>query len=307
MKETATLEMKQMKILLLVPSQTGDKTPNVRLIKDQLRHLVKEVLVIKYPHNLEDYLGRFQPNLILALGSETTFPEENTPALKASTVPKAVWMADSISITRSERNLALLFDYIFTQREVNLTYYSGLRGKHSSYLPYAADTDLYYPRRVNKCYHSDVLILGHFRVDSVLPTLAHSDLFRGLKVMAYVSGWEPAKEFINITHSNDMSKYYNGARMVIHCTSSVQQIMEVAACGVFQLVEDHLNLHHFLLAQDDLIRFHSFSELVDHFKYYSTHSEKRRISASRTLQEIKYHHSYTQHCIHLLKRIFNKP
>lgn len=307
MKETATLEMKQMKILLLVPSQTGDKTPNVRLIKDQLRHLVKEVLVIKYPHNLEDYLGRFQPDLILALGSETTFPEENIPALKASTVPKAVWMTDSTSLTRTERDLALLFDYIFTQNKVNLIYYRGLWGKHSSYLPYVADTDLYYPRRVDKYYHSDVLILGHFRVDSVLPTLAHSDLFRGLKVMACVSGWEPAKEIMNITHSKNMSNYYNGARIVIHCTGSVQQIMEVAACGVFQLVEDHPNLHHFPLAQDDLVRFHSFSELVDHFKYYSTHSEKRRISASRTLQEIKYHHSYTQQCIHLLKRIFSEP
>jgi spore maturation protein CgeB len=300
-------ELKQLRILLLVPTEASGKMPNVRLFKDQLRHLVKEVLAIKFQHNLEEYLAHFQPDLILALGSETLFPEENLPALKASNVPKAVWMADAACLTPTERNLALLFDYIFTQNIANLIYYQGLWGKHSSYLPYAADTDLYYPRRVEDCYQSDVLILGDFQIDSVLYTLAYSDLLQGLKVMIDGRGWEPPRNFIDITHSKDMSSYYNGAKIVINCTGSVQQIMEVTACGVFQLVEDHPHLHNYRIAEEDLIRFQNFKELSDSFKHYFSHSEERRISASRALKELKYNHSYIQQGKLLLRKIFKEP
>ncbi|MEK5280929.1 MULTISPECIES: glycosyltransferase family protein [Paenibacillus] len=300
-------ELKQLRILLLVPTEASDKMPNVRLFKDQLRHLVKEVLAIKFQHNLEEYLAHFQPDLILALGSETLFPEENLPALKTSNVPKAVWMADAACLTPTERNLALLFDYIFTQNIANLIYYQGLWGKHSSYLPYAADTDLYYPRRVEDCYQSDVLILGDFQIDSVLYTLAYSDLLQGLKVMIAGRGWAPPRNFLDITHSKDMSSYYNGAKIVINCTGSMQQIMEVTACGVFQLVEDHPHLHNYRIAEKDLIRFQNFKELSESFKHYFSHSEERRISASRALKELKYNHSYIQQGKLLLRKIFKEP
>lgn len=303
---TIKRELKQLRILLLVPTETSDKMLNVRLFKDQLRHLVKEVLAIKFLHNLDNYLAQYQPDLILALGSETMFPEDNIPALRASNVPKAVWMADATSLTRTERNLALLFDNIFTQNIANLIYYQGLRGKHSSYLPYAADTDLYYPRRVENRYHSDVLILGHFQMNSVLHTLAHSELLHGLKVITVGSGWEPSKNFIDINHEKDMSHYYNGARIVINCTGSVQAIMEVSACGVFQLVEDHPHLQFYRFA-DDLIRFQSFKELSDRFKHYISHSDERRISASRALKEVKYNYSYLQQGKLLLNKIFTEP
>lgn len=300
-------ELKQLRVLLLVPSEISNKMPNVRLFKDQLRHLVKEVLAIKLHHNLEEYLTQYQPDLILALGSETLFPEENIPALKASKAPKAVWMADATCLTRTERNLALLFDYIFTQNIANLIYYQGLREKHSSYLPYAPDTDLYYPRRVENQYHSDVLILGHFQMNSVLHTLAHSELFHGLKVLTVGSGWEPIKNFIEISHEKDMSNYYNGARIIINCTGSVQKIMEVSACGVFQLVEDHPHLQGYQITEEDLIRFQSFKELSESFNYYITHSDERRISASRALKEVKYNYSYLQQGKLLLKKIFTEP
>jgi len=98
--------LKHLKVLLLVPLKVNDKMPNVRLIKDQLRYLVKEVLVIKYQHKLDEYINRFQPDLILALGSETVFPEENLAALRTSTVPKAIWMADAAGLSIIERKLA---------------------------------------------------------------------------------------------------------------------------------------------------------------------------------------------------------
>ncbi|WP_339319960.1 glycosyltransferase [Paenibacillus sp. FSL R10-2734] len=305
--ETIKRELKQLRVLLLVPSGISNKLLNVRLFKDQLRHLVKEVLAIKFQHNLEQYLAQYQPDLILALGSETMFPEENIPALKASNVPKAVWMADATCLTRTERNLALLFDYIFTQNIVNLIYYQGLQGKYSSYLPYATDTELYYPRRVENCYHSDVLILGHFQMNSVLHTLAYSELLHGLKVITVGSGWEPIRNFLDIKHDKDMSNYYNGARIVINCTGSVQQIMEVSACGVFQLVEDHPHLQGSRIAEEDLIRFQNFKELTESFKYYISHSEERRISASRALKNVKYNHSYLQQGKLLLNKIFTEP
>lgn len=306
--ETITRELKQLRVLLLVPSEISDKMPNVRLFKDQLRHLVKEVLAIKLQHNLAEYLAQYQPDLILALGSETMFPEENITALKASKVPKAVWMADANCLTRTERNLALLFDYIFTQNIANLIYYQGLRGKESSFLPYAPDTDLYYPRRVENRYHSDVLILGHFQMNSVLHTLAHSELLHGLKVMTVGSGWEPTKDFIDITHDKkEMSNYYNGARIVINCTGSMQQIMEVSACGVFQFVEDHPHLQSYRIAEEALIRFQNFKELSESFKYYIAHSDERRISASRALKEVKYNYSYLQQGKLLLRKIFTEP
>jgi spore maturation protein CgeB len=306
--ETIKRELKQLRVLLLVPSEISDKMLNVRLFKDQLRHLVKEVLAIKLHHNLEEYLAQYQPDLILALGSETMFPEENIPALKASKVPKAVWMADATCLTRTERNLALLFDYIFTQNIANLIYYQGLREKHSSFLPYAPDTELYYPRRVENRYHSDVLILGHFQMNSVLHTLAHSELLHGLKVMIVGSGWESTKNSMDITRDKEeMSNYYNGARIVINCTGSVQQIMEVSACGVFQFVEDHPHLQHYRIAEEVLIRFQSFNELSESFKYYASHSDERRISASRALKEVKYNYSYLQQGKLLLKKIFTEP
>lgn len=305
--ETTKREFKQLKILLLVPPAISDKMPNVRLIKDQLRHLVKEVLAIKFQHNLEVYLAQYQPDLILALGSATMFPEENIAALKASNVPKAVWMADENCITQTERNLALLFNYIFTQNIANLFYYQGFRGKHSCYLPFTADTDLYYPKRVERSYHSDVLILGHVQMNHILHNLAQSELLQGLKVVTVSNRWEHTKNSIVINQEKDMSNYYNGARIVINCTGSVQKIMEVSACGIFQLVEDHPHIQNYCIAEDDLICFQNFKELSDHFKHYMSHSDERRISASRLLKAVKYNHSYLQQGKLLLSNIFKEP
>jgi spore maturation protein CgeB len=169
------------------------------------------------------------------------------------------------------------------------------------------DTDLYYPRRVENRYHSDVLILGHLQINSVLHTLAHSELLRGLKVMTVGNGWEHTSDFIDITQDNEISSYYNGARIVINCTDSLLQIMEVSACGVFQLVEDHPHLQGYRIAEEELIRFRNFKELSDHFKHYISHSEERRISASHVLREVKYNHSYLQQGRLLLKKIFTEP
>lgn len=296
--------IKHLKVLLLVPLKVNDKMPNIRLIKDQFRYLVKEVLVIKYQHKLDEYLSRFQPDLILALGSETMFPEENLAALKTSTVPKAIWMADTAGLGIVERKLALLFDYIFTQNRSNLFYYEGLLGKHSSYLSYVADTDIYFPRRVESRFKSDILILGDFSKNNLLQSLAQSQWLTDLKVIGYGNGVENFSDFTPLTSSKHLSSYYNGTRMVINFSGSLQQVMEVSACGIFQMIQEHTNLDGYLTAQHGLISFATFNQLTDLIHYYSSHSDERRLAASQALEKNKYSYSYMQQGLTLLKRIF---
>lgn len=296
--------LKHLKVLLLVPLKVNDKMPNVRLIKDQLRYLVKEVLVIKYQHKLDEYINRFQPDLILALGSETVFPEENLAALRTSTVPKAIWMADAAGLSIIERKLALLFDYIFTQNVSNLFYYEGLLGKHSSYLSYVADTDIYFPRRVESRFKSDILILGDFSKNNLLQSLAQSQWLTDLKVIGYGNGVENFSDFIPLTSSKHLSSYYNGTRMVINFSGSLQQVMEVSACGIFQLTQEHPNLKGYLSAPNGLISFTTFNQLTDFINYYSSHSDERRLAASLALEKNKYNYSYMQQGLLLLNTIF---
>lgn len=297
--------LKHLKVLLLVPLKVNDKMPNIRLIKDQFRYIVKEVLVIKYQHNLDEYITRFQPDLILALGSETLFPEENLAALKTSTVPKAIWMADTTGLNIVERKLALLFDYIFTQNLSNLFYYEGLLGKHSSYLSYVADTDIYFPRRVESRFKSDVLILGNFSKNNLLQSLAQSQWLTDLKVIAYGIGVENFSDFIiAITSSQHLSSYFNGTKMVINFSGSLQQVMEVSACGIFQLTQEHPNLQGHLTAQNGLFSFSTFNQLTDLIKHYSSHSDERRLAASLALEKSKYNYSYMQQGLTLLSTIF---
>ncbi len=297
--------LKHLKILLLVPLKVNDKMPNIRLIKDQFQYLVKEVLVIKYQHKLDEYITRFQPDLILALGSETLFPEENIAALKTSTVPKAIWMSDATGLSIVERKLALLFDYIFTQSRSNLFYYEGLLGKQSSYLPYVADTDIYFPRRVESRFKSDVLILGNFSKNNLLQSLAQSQWLTNLKVTAYGTGVENFSDFIvAITSSEHLSSYYNGTRMVINFSGSLQQVMEVSACGIFQMTQEHPNLQGHLIPQNGLISFSTFNQLTDFIKHYSSHSDEKRLTASLALENNKYSYSYMQQGLTLLNAIF---
>jgi spore maturation protein CgeB len=89
--------------------------------------------------------------------------------------------------------------------------------------------------------------------------------------------------------------------MVIQDNSSVRSVLEVAACGTFQLNSISTNRN---LDTDVFQSYNSQEELIEKFDFYWNRVDQRRLAASRAMAYVKYNHSYLQSSLQLLDRIY---
>ncbi|WP_068774921.1 glycosyltransferase [Paenibacillus sp. FJAT-26967] len=295
---------KDLNILLLVPTIKTKNAPNEIALEEQLRHLVKQVRAIKYAHNLSDSLSQNDVDLILVIGGEETLPPEHEALLRTSPVKKAVWMSDKEGLSSVELQLAPLFDYVLTQNPANVSAYRSLRCKQCYDVPFAVNTDVFFPKQVDSGFLSDVLIVGDASSHGNLYSFVHSGVLSDKKVRVYGNGWESAQFLLPISSEEDLADYYNGAKIVINTSSSLHQMLEISACGAFQLIQRHPEINPHILT-GELESFDTPEELSDKFAYYATNIDQRRLAASRALANNKYNHSYLQKGMQLLDIVFN--
>ncbi|WP_405082830.1 glycosyltransferase [Paenibacillus chitinolyticus] len=295
---------KRMNLLLVAPDHPMPGAPNEMLLEEQLKHLVRNVTTIRSAQPLAEQLSRPDLDLILIIGGEEALSDESTDALNNTPVRKVLWLSDKEKPFDLDSRTVSLFDYILTQQMAHIPVYRALQCRNCSCLPYASDSGMYFPRPVEDRYKSDLLLIGNAEPGSILHSFVFSDLPADEKVRVCGRGWETFPSLIIIPPDEDLAPYYNGARIVINCSGSLVQTLDVAACGAFQLIQQHSELTPFLEA-GNWITFQTQDEFADKFLYYRENVDHRRLAASRALADNKYNHSFLQKGIQLLDLVFD--
>ncbi|MGF9695990.1 glycosyltransferase family protein [Paenibacillus sp. MABNR03] len=291
---------KQLNVLLITPCMDREISSMSVLLEQSLRHLVKNIYEIKTIQPIETYLDASNTDLILLLGGEEALPEENIEALRASPIKKAIWLSDPSGVKHLESVISL-FDYVFTQDAANIPSYQRMGNALCYEVPFPPNPNVFYPQTARKHHESDVYIIGDAQPGSGLFEFANHALLSGKKVRVEGKGWKRYGAFIPVQAHEDREWLYNGAKIVIQDNSSIRSMLEVAACGTFQLISISSTVD----PDTDVFQsYNSLEQLVEKFDYYWNQVDQRRLAASRAMAYVKYNHSYFQKSLQLLDRIF---
>lgn len=300
------VEHKQIRILM-VSFMTGDTLWQIeQMIAEQLRLLSKELVAIKAFQSFSSALHQLNPDLLLVVGNEEPLSGSDLDAIRAASVKKAIWLSDGPATSVATAELALLFDYVFTQNSLHIPFYQQSGCKSVFYLPFASNRSQFTPRSVNEAYRSDLLLLGDVSTSGKDYAEIIKHVFPLRKVFACGSGWEHYPELTVLQPDTELLPYYNGAEIIIHWGSLPNRMFDIAACGAFQLAEAHPNIYEYMKPGEDIVTFHSAKELLEKLHYYSNHAEAKRAVASRSLWNSTYDYSFLQLTTKLLHIVFNR-
>ncbi|WP_187355268.1 glycosyltransferase family protein [Paenibacillus tengchongensis] len=300
-----TVDYKTKRLLLVSPMHRDDLWTVEQSIAEEFRRLLYEVTSIKAYCGFSSMLKQLQPDLLLLIGSAGDFTDSDLDIIRSSSAVKAIWMDDGLSIDESALHLAALFPYVFTQNVQYIPFYRHLGCRQVTCLPFAADRSRFCPMAVEEEFRCDILLLGDFhpRGKEYYETIRH--IFGFKKGYVCGAGWESLPELTALPAAAELQGYYNGAEIIIHWGQPASVLYDIAACGTFQLAEAHPNVYEYMHPGDDMIAFHTASELLEKLHYYSTNAEYKRAVASRALWRSTYDYSHLQMALKLLCSVFN--
>ncbi|MEK5058212.1 glycosyltransferase [Paenibacillus sp. FSL H7-0326] len=293
---------KSMRLALLIPL-TEQFTPSMESqIADSLRMLVKEVIILKINENLQDSLSTYKPDLLLCIGNQAA--QFITPELLSQSIhtKTAVWLNDPYEPCE---NIAFAYhdwDLVITQNMLHLPVYEKYGYKHIVVMPYSADPLVYKPHQPQPDFHSDLLIVGDYSEERLLYVHVIRQRFAGKKIRALGRNWESVDQIEIWQPSSEtmLSAYYNGANMIVHWDAAPRPLYEIAACGVFQLVENSPEIHELMKPGEDVVIFSNPEQLGSKLQYYSENTDRKRMVASRALYSSKYDYSFLQSAMKLI-------
>ncbi|MEW9702188.1 DUF3880 domain-containing protein [Paenibacillus sp. SI8] len=296
---------KQLRILLMSALSVDTDWLTEHIIKEGLRHQVKEVVSMPANQDLSDALSQLNPDLLLVLGSEEPIAAHHLRALETATVSKAIWLSDDVNVMETTKQTAALFDFVFTQNVDHIPQYEHAGCKNVSYLPFAADHTVFHPKHVDEAYQSDVLLIGDAKSIQSEQIQGILSIISNKKIFAAGNGWEAYDPILTIQSNAPLQEYYNGAGIILNWQPSQRQILEISACGAFQFVEEHPNVNRMMNPDEDVITFRTATDLCVKLEYYMNQADQRRIVATRALMGSKYDYSFSQMITKLLDAVFN--
>lgn len=289
------LNYKNMRVLLVTPFQDDPYWRIHQMITEKFRMLVQEVHAIKaYPGYLEA-LSQFHPDLLLFVGNDFEIHSEDMHMIKQRSPKTAIWLTDQDGTSEDIKQVAAMFDYVFTQNAAFLPFYQFESGiKHISHLPFAADSYAYYPKPVEDDYKASLLILGDAdpRYENFINKLDH--LLNGKRIFVFGKGWNHYEHVIQLSTNVNLLNYMNGAEIIINWNEPIHHMFECAACGGFQITKDHPSVYSFLKPGEDIVVFHSTDDLLDILVYYFAQVDQKRSIATNALQGSLYRFSFLQ-------------
>lgn len=299
------VEFKTLRILIVSTMSGEELWQSEQLIADQFRLLTKEVVAIKAFQSFSTALVQLNPDLLLVVGSDTHLSDNDLEVIRRAPLKKAIWLTDSSRTSGSTGHLAALFNYVFTQNMYHIPFYQHSGSKYVSYLPFAADPNLFAPKYANEACRCDLLLLGDVFQAGTTYFQELTPLLRGCKIYAAGKGWEEYPEISLLPPDTELQDYYNGAEIIIHWGQPPLRAFQIASCGAVQLAEDHPNLYAYMNPGEDIITFHTGQELCEKLSYYRTHPESARAVATRALWRSTYDYSFMQMAAKLLHTVFN--
>ncbi|MDR6716742.1 hypothetical protein [Paenibacillus sp. 2003] len=302
-REVPKVIYKELNVLLITPCNDREMSSHCVLIEQSLKHLVRNVNEIKYIESVSACLSSYDVDLIMVIGSEENLPDENITALRTSTMKKAIWLSADQHVIQSETILPI-FDHVFTQHSTQISdvqHHMGSTGSHELLMP--PDPHIFCPQAVPPEYESDVYIIGDAEPDGIVTAIAKSGLLNNKNVRVDGKGWAQLGDFYPVRRHEARQILFNGSKLVIHSGESIKNVMEIAACGTFQLIGPSVNQSNGI----DLSNFQQYNsceELTQKFEHYWQSVDARRLAASHALAYMKYNQSHLQKTLRLLDIIF---
>jgi len=302
--ERSKKTLKLLTVLIVEGTAREKNAVSALLLEESLRHIVREVIVAKPEANLSNYVFDPSLDLVLVLGGEELPSEENLAALRNSSVVKAAWLSDREGAAETELRLVQTVNHVFTQNEENLPVYRELGCVNCRCLPFAADTGIYYPKQVDRCFSSDVLLVGSVNRNALLGELLRSPALANLQVRVIGEGWDNLGGPISPGAEEEAADYYNGAKLIVNGSFSLHRAHEISACGVLQLYQEPPDRGVGLESETHWLPYRTLSEAEGLITRYMMQADERRLLATRALMANKYHHSFLQKGQELLGTIF---
>lgn len=293
---------KSMRLALLIPLTEPFTLSMESRIADSLRMLVKEVIILKINENLHDSLSTYRPDLLLCIGNQAA--QSITPELLPQSIhtKTALWLNDPLEPCENIDVGYRDWDLVITQNMLHLPVYERYGYKHMVVMPYSADPLVYKPHQPQPDYHSDLLIVGDYSVERLPYIHVIRQRFAGKKIRALGRNWESMDQIEIWQPSSEtmLSAYYNGANMIVHWDAAPRPLYEIAACGVFQMVENSPEIHELMKPGEDVVIFSNPEQLGSKLQYYSENTDQKRMIASRALYSSKYDYSFLQSAMKLI-------
>ncbi len=297
--------------VLLFSGLPAEEWRTEQLAAEELRRLVKEVTPIKTGPGLGATISMLQPELIIFLGQPELISQADLVELTNSSAVKAAWLADTDGTTEATGRAAAHFDVVMTQHTAHIPLYHSTGCKRVFYLPFSADTELFYPKPVDDKFRSDLLVIGD---NTKHITHLHTILkTAGSRKIILIDNSLQDTDLSEIGHLHLIQKptpslcanYFNGAGMIIHLEPQPRQIIEASSCGAFQITAAHPDLYEYMGPGEDIVTYHSMEELEQQLEHYLEHADQRRAFSSRAQWKSRYDYSYLQMVSKLLYVVFH--
>jgi spore maturation protein CgeB len=302
---------------------------NQGIIED-LKGLVREIITATPTENIINLTVQTHPDLVLVLLGDQT-PYEQILAIRNMGIKTAVWLTDDPYYTDVTTLYAQYYDFIFTNELSCVSLYQTLGCPQVHYLPFAANTNIFYPNHVDTTYLRDICFIGtawNNRIsffDSVAKYLANMNIIiigplwnklmnysllsnkiipTGIPCTTTANYFNGAKIVINLHRSHDDETLFKKNTRNLDAYSINPRTFEISACGAFQLTDVRQDLNSYYTPGYDIATYASPNEFIEKIIYYLQHEDERYEIAFRGFQKTMREHTFRTRMVKMLKIIF---
>ncbi|WJH32480.1 glycosyltransferase [Paenibacillus sp. CC-CFT747] len=303
-------------------------------IAGALRGQVQEVRECSAFGNVAEEAAAWKPDLLFVLNG-FNLPLGQLDEIRRGGTATAVWFVDDPYFTDWTAGLAPHYDYIFTQERNCVELYQSLGCRNVHFLSVPADPSVYYPRKPDIAYLSDVCFIGTAFgnrlafIDQVARYLSTKNLVLSGWWWNRLKNYKLLKSKIrkdklkrgSWLSPEETSSYYNGAKIVINlhraavekeqtfnlrgipALSVNPRTFEIAGTGAFQLSDIREDLPQYYRDGQEIATYSTPQELAEKIEYYLTHEEERRRAALNGFRRTIMEHTYPDRIRTILERI----
>jgi spore maturation protein CgeB len=228
------------------------------------------------------------------------------------------WYPDDIfnfrNVTADMYKSISLFDCNFAPRIFAINEFLEIGARRVEFLPFAANTDLYYREKVSdeekEKLGADIVFIGNYYENyraEILEKLCES----GYNLKVYGNRWKKFKKgkclqvkalMFRPAERNEYRKVMNSSKIALAFLSHMNRDQhshrgfEITACGTFLLHERGEEELMFFKEGVEAEYFSSFEELVEKIDYYLAHEEERK-----KIAEAGYKKAHSYECSYLAR------
>lgn len=328
-RSPAALPTFECRILYVALKHGGPYDSINRAIVEALSELGAEVHRIQSDESLLEAAKRFKPDVVLVLmGDETQLTDIDE--LREMKMKTAVIFTDDPYYTDITVNIAVHFDYVFTN-EINAVPLYMMHGCHNVfYLPMAADTKLYGPVHTHEKYQSDLCIIATAWNNRLGFVDEIADYLAGKNCIIVGPRWGMLKNYHMLKNKipfesltpEETNLYLNGTKIVVNLHRSHNdatlanhnshnwnayspnpRFFEIGAAGAFQLTDYRKDLSRFYLPGKEMETFSSPQEFISKADQYLKDVRARNEIAFNAYTRTMNEHTYVHRMISLLEII----